>query len=132
MVPAVLYSLCPSPRRALFPLALLGGTILSLLGSGRMLAQEQDPPLPGRASLRELQLLVFACSRENREGPCGQARAMADPLLDHPRLSGSCKDSLWQIRERAVVTAENTFARRDQLNRAANDMLRFCQRGEQG
>lgn len=132
MAPAFLINLSRPLRRAARILTLLGGTGLTLLGGGLVLAGEQDPPRPSRASLRELQLLVFDCSRENRDGPCGQARAMADPLLDHPRLSGSCKDTLWQIRERAVVAAENSFARRDQLNRTANDMLRFCQRGDQG
>jgi len=91
------------------------------------LARMQDPPLPSESEMRELQQLVFACGRENSSDPCEQARRRADPLLDHPRLAGSCKDVLWQIREQAVVARENSFSRRDQLDRAGLDLLRLCQ-----
>ena len=51
---------------------------------------------------------------------------MADPLLDHPRLSASCKDSLWAIRQRAVVASTNSRDRRDAIDRAARDVTVFC------
>jgi hypothetical protein len=34
---------------------------------------------------------------------------------------------LWQIREQAVVASENSFSRRDRLDRAGTDLLRLCQ-----
>lgn len=83
--------------------------------------------MPSQTELRGLQQLVFACGRDNTSGPCEQARGQADPLLDHPRLGGSCKDVLWQIREQAVVASENSFSRRDRLERAGIDLLRLCQ-----
>jgi hypothetical protein len=90
-------------------------------------ARLQDPPLPSEQELRELQQLVFACGRENTSGPCEQARRRADPLLDHPRLPGSCKDMLWQIREQALVASSNSLQRREQLERTGLDLVRLCQ-----
>lgn len=103
---------------------LLGGVLaLALPAHSRL----QDPPYPSREALRNLQLLVFTCGRDNQAAPCEDARRQADSLLDHPRLPGSCKDSLWQIQEQAVVASANSFGRRDRLDRTAVDMLRFCQ-----
>jgi hypothetical protein len=89
----------------------------------------QEPAYPSQEELRRLQLVTFSCARDNRAVACEQARRQADPLLDHPRLPGSCKDALWQIREQAVVVPTNSFERRDQLDRAAVQMLRSCQAG---
>ncbi|MEB3354137.1 MAG: hypothetical protein VKM34_07870 [Cyanobacteriota bacterium] len=101
--------------------------ITAVTAPSPVLAQLRDPPYPSRDSLRQLQLLTFTCSRDNQPAACEQARQMADPLLDHPRLSGSCKDSLWQIRQQATVAPANSFSRRDQLDRLAVQMLRSCQ-----
>lgn len=105
------------------------GSLFSLLppAFGRL----QDPPYPSNESLRELQQLVFACGRENSSIPCEQARQRADPLLDHPRLPGSCKDLLWQIRDQAVVVSANSFSRRDRLDNTGRDLMRLCQERRQ-
>ena len=81
---------------------------------------------PPSQLFRELQLSTIACGRENKAEPCDKARTMADPLMDHPKLSGSCKDSLWSIRERAVVAAKNTYQRRETLNRDSTDLIALC------
>jgi hypothetical protein len=91
----------------------------------------QDPPYPSNDSLRELQQLVFACGRENSSAPCEQARRQADSLLDHPRLPGSCKDILWQVREQAVVATTNNFSRRDRLDNTGRGLMRLCQERRQ-
>jgi hypothetical protein len=96
------------------------------------LARPQEPAFPSEQELRELQQLVFACGRENSSTPCDQARRRADPLLDHPRLPGSCKDVLWQIREQAVVAGTNSFNRRDKLDRTGIDLVRLCQQRRPG
>lgn len=101
--------------------------LLGLAPCSAVQAQLQDPPYPSREALRQLQLLTFTCGRDNQAGACEQARRQADGLLDHPRLPGSCKDSLWQIRDQAVVASSNSFSRRDRLDRVAVDMLRLCQ-----
>lgn len=89
----------------------------------------QDPAYPSQEQLRQLQLLTFSCARDNRAAACDLARRQADPLLDHPRLPGSCKDNLWQIREQAVVAPINSLERRDRLDRVGVQMLRSCQSG---
>ncbi|MCP9888423.1 hypothetical protein KBY96_10860 [Cyanobium sp. ATX 6A2] len=107
-------------------LALLGGLAsLSALAAATAV-QAAEPPYPGREQLRELQLLTFNCARDNQRDDCDRARLQADPLLDHPRLSGLCKDAIWTIREDAVVVPRNSFERRDRLDRAGEDLLRFC------
>jgi hypothetical protein len=103
-------------------LALAGS--LTLLAPAAALAK--DPPMPTSEELRQLQLLTLACGRDNLSEPCQQARQQADPLLDHPRLGGSCKDTLWAIRENAVVAPSNSFERRQRLNRAGADVTIFC------
>lgn len=89
-------------------------------------ALAKEPPLPNQDQLRQLQLVTLACGRENTAEACQQARALADPLLDHPRLGGTCKDTLWAIRENAVVVPVNSYERRQRLNRAGSDVTIFC------
>jgi hypothetical protein len=103
--------------------------VLTLVMTGWSLitaVQAQDPAYPTQQELRRLQLLTFDCARDNLPVPCEQARKTADPLLDHPRLPGSCKDSLWQIRQQAKVAPSNSFQRREQLDQIAVDMMNFC------
>ena len=89
-------------------------------------AAPKDPPYPSMELLRELQLQTFACGRDNTIEACGKAGTMADPLMDHPRLSATCKDAIWTIRERAKPATTNTFERREALNRAGQDVIPFC------
>ena len=89
-------------------------------------AAPKDPPYPSMDLLRELQLHTFACGRDNTIEACGKARTMADPLMEHPRLGATCKDTIWTIRERAKPAATNTFERREALNRAGQDVIPFC------
>jgi hypothetical protein len=98
--------------------------IASLLVPAPVVAK--DPPMPTMEELRQLQLRTLDCGRENLPEPCRQARDQADPLLDHPRLGGSCKDALWTIREQATVAPSNSFERRQRLNRAGTDITIFC------
>ena len=94
----------------------------SAQGSSRI-----DPAtFPSTELFRELQLKTIACGRDNSPEPCQQARAIADPLMDHPRLPASCKDTLWDIRERAVVVSKNSYERRETLNRNASDVMVLC------
>lgn len=81
---------------------------------------------PPASQFRTLQLITLACGRDNDAASCDKARALADPLLDHPRLSASCKDSLWSIRQKAVAAAANSGERRDAIDRAAKDVTVFC------
>jgi hypothetical protein len=89
-------------------------------------AADREVSYPSADLFRRLQLDVLDCGRENTAASCEAARKVADPLLDHPRLPASCKDLLWTIRDKAVVAPANTFNRREQLNRAAGDLMPVC------
>lgn len=99
--------------------------LLLVLPLPAALAQEL-PPYPANTVFRELQLAAQDCGRENNSGTCNPARAQADRLMDHPRLSASCKDVLWEIREGSAVKSPNSYARREALNRAAGDLMVIC------
>jgi len=81
---------------------------------------------PARDTFRALQLAAQTCGRDNSAGSCDQARRSADGLLDHPRLPARCKDSLWEISQRATVAPANSLERREALNRSADDLMAFC------
>lgn len=81
---------------------------------------------PPAETFRRIQLTTFACGRENTATSCDQARSQADRLLDHPRLTSSCKDALWEVRERAHTAPANNFARRDPIDEAANRVRLVC------
>lgn len=100
----------------------LGGLLLTPLPALRA----REVAYPSTASWRELQLAVLTCGRENTAASCDPLRSSTDPLLDHPRLPASCKDTLWSIRERAVTAASNSYERREALNRLASDLMVFC------
>ena len=99
---------------------------LVLLGSMPLAAAQQALTYPSTEQFRRLQLDVLDCGRDNNASSCDAARQVADPLLDHLRLPASCKDLLWTIRERAVVAPSNSFNRREQLNRAAAEIMPLC------
>ena len=101
--------------------------LAALLGAADGLrAAPADRPFPPASTFRSLQLTSLDCSRENSSAPCDRARAMADPLLDHPRLSGRCKDVLWDIRQKATVAPANSAERREAIDASARDLTMFC------
>jgi hypothetical protein len=111
-------------RASLAQLALLAS--LPFLGTSQLWAAPEPPPFPPASEFRSLQLITLACSRENTAEPCDKARSLADPLLDHPRLPASCKDTLWTIRQRSVVATSNSFERREPIDRAARSLTAVC------
>jgi len=86
----------------------------------------QQAPYPPATTFRTIQLETLACGRENTTASCSKARALADPLLDHPRLSTSCKDALWSVREKAVTAPANSLERRDPIDKASRDVGAYC------
>lgn len=101
---------------------------LGLVTALPMYANPKEPPIPSLDQLREIQLATLDCGRDNSSAPCDKARTMADPLMDHPRLSAGCKDAVWAIVQQARVVATNTYERRENLNKAASELLVFCKR----
>jgi hypothetical protein len=106
------------------------------LGIGLLIAvapaalAEAYVPFPSQESLRQVQLAALACARENTASSCEQARRLADPLLDHPRLPTGCKDHLWAISQKAQPGASNSFARREAISQPAQLLLLACRSGE--
>ena len=105
-------------------LALLASS--GLLSLAPLHAAPKQVAYPSTDLFRRLQLDVLDCGRENSAASCDAARKVADPLMDHPRLPASCKDLLWTIREKAVVVPTNSFNRREELNRAAANLMPIC------
>lgn len=107
----------------------VGTLAIAVLSTGVM--SRAAEPFPSRDSLRAMQLAALACARENTAASCHQARALADPLLDHPRLPASCKDLLWTISQKAQPAASNSFERREAIAQPAGSLLSVCRSNEQ-
>ena len=91
-------------------------------------ANTKELPYPTLDELREIQLAALDCGRENQSSFCDKARRMADPLMDNPKLAASCKDAVWSILQQAKVATQNSYERRDQLNKASSELLVFCKK----
>ena len=108
---------------------------LGLLAAGPLLAgaplRAGETPYPAAALIQEIQRQTLSCGRDNTASSCERARSLADPLLDHPRLSSSCKDALWAVRQRAVAAPTNSLARRDPIDSASRDVGAFCRQPNQ-
>jgi hypothetical protein len=85
-----------------------------------------EAPYPPATTFREVQLTTFSCGRDNTQADCDKARRLADPLLDHPRLSTACKDALWSVRQLSLVAPQNSPERRDPIDRASRDVAAYC------
>ena len=53
-------------------------------------------------------------------------RQLADPLMDHSRLPGLCKDVLWSLMDEAKVANINDFRRQDAITNTARRIPRVC------
>ena len=123
-----------APLRRTAPLASLslgltaGLTLATSLTTGLAAgpAWAADAPYPPATTFREVQLTAFNCGRDNTPTDCDKARRLADPLLDHPRLSTACKDALWSVRQLSVVAPQNSPERRDPIDKASRDVAAYC------
>jgi len=123
---------CPAPatshRRLLISTlsAITAAVTFSPLSHAQQTSRLDPAVFPPSQLFRDLQLETMACGRDNTAKACDKARSMADPLMDHPMLSASCKDTAWNIRERAVIADKNSYARREALNKEASDLTILC------
>lgn len=111
-------------RRPITALILL---LVSCSGLAARAGAPPEVPYPSTETLRKVQLAAVACARENSAASCGQAKALADPLIDHPLLASGCKDLLWTITYRAKPAESNTYQRREGLEQPAEAVVRSCQ-----
>ena len=111
----------PLPLR-LSPL-LLG---LAILAPCPVRAQLKYVPFPTKSELRSLQLLAYACSRENTVDTCMRTREIANPLMDHLRLPAACKDTVWELLQEAKTATTNSSQRRDSIDSPARRLTVVC------
>lgn len=104
----------------------LGAPLIALSPITPLLAAPDLDWYPPQDTFRQLQLNTLACGRDNTTASCDLARRQADPLLDNRRLSVSCKDVLWQIRQLAVAAPSNSLERRDPIDKAARELTQLC------
>ena len=109
------------------PLFVLG---LALLLPSTAQAKPKKIPFPTREELRSLQLLAYSCSRANDQESCSKTRSLADPLMDNPRLSAACKDTVWELVQASQVVTTNSFQRRDSIDRPARRLMLVCSEPE--
>ena len=91
-----------------------------------VVAAERYVAWPSEDQLRAIQLAAYNCSLKNSAQSCDQTRALADPLMDHPRLPGLCKDVVWSLIEQAKVASSNDFRRRDAIDKPARRLSTVC------
>ena len=89
-------------------------------------AAEPYEPWPSQDQLRSIELAAYACSRDNSTEACARVRQLADPLMDHSRLPGLCKDVLWSLMNEAKVASTNDFRRQDAITNTARRIPRVC------
>ena len=100
--------------------------LLLLCMASPAIAGEPYEPWPSKDQLREIEQAAYACSRDNTTEACVRVRQLADPLMDHSRLPGLCKDVLWALMDDAKVASSNDFRRKDTITTTARRIPRVC------
>ena len=99
---------------------------LALAVAALAMAAEPNEPWPSKDQLRSIEQAAYACSRDNSTETCARVRQLADPLMDHSRLTGLCKDVLWSLMDEAKVANTNNFRRKDSIIATARRIPRVC------
>ena len=121
------------PMTQLPVLCRLGRTLAAILGfSSHTFLVQAAPyvPFPSADLIREVQLTALTCARENTANSCEQARRIADPLMDHPRLPANCKDVIWQVIQKSQPASSNSFQRREAITNPAQKLPMVCRSAE--
>ena len=100
--------------------------LLLLAMASTAMAAEPYEPWPSKDQLRGIEHAAYACSRDNTTEACARVRKLADPLMDHSRLPGLCKDVLWALMDEAKVASSNDFRRQDTITNTARRIPRVC------
>ena len=91
-----------------------------------VIAAEPNEPWPSKDQLQSIEHAAYACSRDNSTEACARVRKLADPLMDHFRLPGLCKDVLWSLMNEAKVASTNDFRRKDTITNTARRIPKVC------
>ena len=100
--------------------------LLLLAITSPAIAAKPLEPWPSKDQLRSIEQAAYACSRDNSTEACAGVRQLADPLMDHSRLPGLCKDVLWSLMDEARVASTNNFRRKDAITNTARRITRVC------
>ena len=100
--------------------------LLLLAMASPAIAAEPHQTWPSKNQLRGIEQAAYACSRDNSTETCARVRELADPLMDHSRLPGLCKDVLWSLMDDAKVVSSNDFRRKDTITTTAQRIPRVC------
>ena len=100
--------------------------LLLLAIASPVIAAEPYEPWPSKDQLRSIEQAAYTCSRDNSTQACARVRQLADPLMDHFRLPGLCKDVLWSLMDVAKVANTNDFRRKDAITTTARRIPRVC------
>ena len=100
--------------------------LLLLAIASPVIAAEPYELWPSQDQLRSIELAAYACSRDNSTEACARVSQLADPLMDHSRLPGLCKDLLWSLMNEAKVANTNDFRRQDAITNTARRIPRVC------
>jgi hypothetical protein len=80
-----------------------------------------------KAELKPAVDAVIECAQRNQDAGCLAARQLADRLLDRPNVTALCKDTAYSITQRAVISNQNSYDRKEQLITKANDLMQLCE-----
>ena len=100
--------------------------LLLLAMASPAIAAERYEPWPSKDQLRSIEQAAYVCSRDNSTEACARVRQLANPLMDHSRLPGLCKDVLWSLMDEAKVANTNDFRRKDAITNTARRIPRVC------
>ena len=110
---------CTKERQTGFMTSTITRVLLLLAMASPATAAEPYEPWPTKDQLRSIEQAAYACSRDNSTQACRLVRQLADPLMDHSRLPGLCKDVLWSLMDEAKVANSNDFRRQDAITNTA-------------
>ena len=100
--------------------------LLLLCITSPVIAAEPYVPWPSKEQLQGIERAAYACSRDNTTEACARVRQLADPLMDHPRLPGLCKDVLWSLMDESKAASTNDYRRKDTITNTARRIPRVC------
>ena len=100
--------------------------LLLLAFASPVIAAEPYEPWPSKDQFRSIEQAAYACSRDNSTQACRLVCQLADPLMDHSRLPGLCKDVLWSLMDEAKVANTNDFRLKDAITNTARRIPRVC------
>ena len=97
-----------------------------IVGNTALSSEYKYLNMPGKKELNKILIKAYACSKENTIIACNQVRGLANPLIDHPKLSAVCKDLVWDLLQNAKSAKVNDLKRKNSIDFPARKMINAC------